>query len=538
MRHPLRWISFCTFAVFIYTVVPPPQSTYAAVATAWNRKVEIIVQESKIDATLTNFPVLLTKDNLPSEPCDADGTYPAQDGGGDIRFTTDEAGDSQIPLEVVRFETDNNPSLCEVELYVKIPTISSSTGTSIWMWYNTGDTNEQPAASSTYGSENVWSSYAGVWHMQEASGTRYDATGNSSDLTDVNTVTSATGKVGTTAASFDDTSSEYLYIGDNAALSMGSDVSWYMSAWARAHDLSAYNTIFAKKENNSSQREYLLYTTPTPRFAFDNYYNSGGSSVTLPASTFGSPSTNTWYHVGMRHDATGDELDIAINNGTKDPTSNGGDTFNGTGRFSIGANNTTGTPVDYMDGEIDEVRILKENVSDAWWKAEYENTSDPAAFAVEEEPVDVESSLNESVVRKAADESVTSSTTLQDDNHFIFALEANKTYVLMSGIFATSTVANPDIKIAFSIPAGATMDIGYFGQGGNNRVADLLESSGTASAAIPIAANGDTIIQAFGTVTTSGTAGNLKFQWAQNASNANATTVRQGSFMSVAEISE
>ncbi|MFA6039776.1 MAG: hypothetical protein WCV62_02345 [Candidatus Peribacteraceae bacterium] len=521
-------------------LIPSPPRTQAAVATFWNREVAIIIQESKIDATLTNFPVLLTEENLPSEPCDADGSYPAQDGGGDIRFTTDADGNNQIPLEIVTFATNNNPALCDVEMYVKVPSISSSTGTYLYMWYNTGETNEQPAASSTYGSEYVWSSYAAVWHMNEASGTRYDSTANNNDLTDVNTVTATGGKIGANAASFDDANSEYLYISDNASLSMGADVNMNMSAWTRMHDKSTYHTIASKYATTSGAREYVLsYSSSDDRFYAMTMLDAGGSSAgSLLANNFGSPSVGTWTHVAMRFDAPSNQMDIGINNGTRNSQNATGDIYNGTARFVVGAGNTEGSILDLMDGDIDEVRVIKQSISDAWWKAEYENLYDPAAFAVEQVPEDGSIAPLESTVRKSADQSVTSSTTLQNDTHFLFTLEANKSYVLTGGIFATSTSATPDIKIGFSLPLGTTMDIGYIAQGGNNRVADLLQTSDTASSLIPIPANGHTIIQSFGTIVTGGTGGTLRFKWSQNTSNATATTVKEGSFISISEITE
>ncbi len=538
MRHPLRWISVILMIPILTLFFPPPLHTQAAVATYWNRKVAIVIQESKIDATLTNFPVLLTEENLPSEPCDADGSYPVQNGGGDIRFTTDANGNNQIPLEIVTFATNNNPALCDVEMYVKVPSVSSSSGTYLYMWYNTDQTNEQPAANSTYGSENVWSDYSAVWHMNETSGSRYDSTANNNDLTDVNTVTATGGKIGANAASFDDSNSEYLYVSDNASLSMGADVNMYMSAWTRMHDKSTFHAIASKYATTSGAREYVLsYSLSDDRFYAITMRDAGGSTAgTLNADNFGSPSVGTWDHVAMKFNASSNQLDIGINNGTRNTLDAIGDIYNGTARFEVGAENTEGTILDRMDGDIDELRVIKQSVSDAWWKAEYENLNDPASFALEQTPEN--SAPMESAIRKSADQNMTSTTTLGNDNDFFFTLEANKSYVLTSGIFASSASATPDLVIGFGLPTGATMDIGYIAQGGNNRVADLLETSNVASSLIPIPASGLTIIQAFGTIATGGSGGTLRFKWAQNTSNATATTIKAGSFISVSEITE
>ncbi len=140
-------------------------------------------------------------------------------------------------------------------------------------------------------------------------------------------------------------------------------------------------------------------------------------------------------------------------------------------------------------------------------------------------------------VRKSADESVTSSTTLQNDDHLRLTLSGGTTYAVRGAIFATSTSGTPDIKIAYTVPSGATMDLGFLsGFAGNFNRAELLETSGSASAAIPIGANQNTIIHVLGTVELGVTSGDLTLQWAQNTSNGNATVVKEGSFLSVEAI--
>ena len=71
----------------------------------------------------------------------------------------------------------------------------------------------------TPGGSPFLSGLIAYWTLDEASGTRVDAHGNN-DLSDNNTVTSTTGKVGD-AAAFATANSEYLSRADNADLSVG-----------------------------------------------------------------------------------------------------------------------------------------------------------------------------------------------------------------------------------------------------------------------------------------------------------------------------
>jgi hypothetical protein len=63
--------------------------------SGWGRKAALTISATKVDADLTNWTLVLTKDTLPSEMFDADGSYPALNGGGDIRFSSDAAGETQ-----------------------------------------------------------------------------------------------------------------------------------------------------------------------------------------------------------------------------------------------------------------------------------------------------------------------------------------------------------------------------------------------------------------------------------------------------------
>lgn len=516
---------------------PPAKEVAAALDNEPTRKTEIIIQSSLVSATLTDFPVLLTEDTIPAEACDADGTSPAQEGGGDVRFTSDANGNNQLPLEVVKFDIDNDPANCVAEMYVKVPTVSASTDTSIWMWYNTSTSDSQPAASSTYGSQNVWdSNFKGVWHLDESSGARSDSTANANNLTDNNTVVSATGKWNT-AADFESSNSEYLSIADASQSGLDITGGLTMAAWVNL-ETTGSDQIVMGKWNGQTAADKSFFTLIRAANVLGGTVSSNGTTETTQSSS-NTLSGSTWHHVAVVYEpSTRIEVYVdGVSRGTN-TTSIPSSLHNSGVEFSLGRVQDNSSGVAYFDGLIQAARVAAIDRSDDWISAEYNNQSDPATFAIEQAPQQGTTAPDSSTVIKSANENVTSSTTLQNDDEFSFALEANTKYVIDGGVFATSTASQPDIKIGFTVPSGATMDIGYLAQGGNSRTAELLETSGAASAQIDIAANSNTIIQPFGSVVTGGTAGNLVFQWAQNSSNATATTVKQGSFVTVTKVTE
>ena len=142
-------------------------------------------------------------------------------------------------------------------------------------------------------------------------------------------------------------------------------------------------------------------------------------------------------------------------------------------------------------------------------------------------------------VRKTADESLNTNITVQDDNHLSIAIPQAGTYVVECIIVASSAAnAAGDIKFGFTFPTGT---LHMFGAGldttlasgnegtFNGRALNNDTASPTATAAYGLSTTPTHIrVTVLLIATASGT---LTLQWAQSASNANNTTVHEGSFM-------
>ncbi len=75
-----------------------------AFPTGWSYRCSLTIDNTKVSGTtnLTNFPVLLTEVNFPSTIFDN-----TQATGADLRFTSDEAGTTELAFEVVNWDTTN-----------------------------------------------------------------------------------------------------------------------------------------------------------------------------------------------------------------------------------------------------------------------------------------------------------------------------------------------------------------------------------------------------------------------------------------------
>lgn len=145
------------------------------------------------------------------------------------------------------------------------------------------------------------------------------------------------------------------------------------------------------------------------------------------------------------------------------------------------------------------------------------------------------------VVVKAANESVTSSTTFQDDDELFVTVEANAQYKIRLYLLYSSSDAG-DIEIGWTGPSGATMDWGMTAASNNTTsvttVPNMTLPGRLISETNELGGSGGSSITGIieGTLTTSSTAGTLQFRWTQGTSDATATIVRAGSTLSARRI--
>ncbi len=194
------------------------------------------------------------------------------------------------------------------------------------------------------------------WRMEEASGTRTDATGRGNDLTDNNTVAQAAGRVGN-AGQFVAANSEYLSRADNADLSTG-DIDFSVAAWVYldTKPASFSRGVLTKGgiDGDQPNDEYGLYynlTLDLFRFLIAN----GTTFNAVSASSMGSPSTGQWYFLVAWHDSIANTINIQVDDGVVDSVATTIQPQDGAGAFNVGYWGSGAEAGRYMDGRIDAV---------------------------------------------------------------------------------------------------------------------------------------------------------------------------------------
>jgi hypothetical protein len=122
----------------------------------WGRKHSIIIDNTKVSGSGSHsgFIVFFDKSNVDSEVLEA-GSNSALNGGGDIRLSSDEAGTTQLPLDVIQCVTNASEANRKLFFATRIPSLSTSADTTIWLWYKKAGEN-QPAVGAAYGRNAVY----------------------------------------------------------------------------------------------------------------------------------------------------------------------------------------------------------------------------------------------------------------------------------------------------------------------------------------------------------------------------------------------
>lgn len=138
------------------------------------------------------------------------------------------------------------------------------------------------------------------------------------------------------------------------------------------------------------------------------------------------------------------------------------------------------------------------------------------------------------MARKTIDETIISSSTLQNDDELFLVVAANCVYRIAARINYNSGTT-PDFKMAFTYPSGLTMK--YAANqvpAAGSAFAEFESIETTIQLAEGAGADRALLIEGIVIVTTGGT---LQIQWAQNTLTASNTIVRAGSYMELRRVS-
>ncbi len=353
------------------TVTVSNAATGGTGGTSFSYQSSITIAHGQVPNTdQTNFPVLI-EGVYPYLATAASGGQVQNANGYDIIFTSDSAGANLLNWELESYD----PASGTVAIWVQVPTVSHTTDTALYMSYGS-------ASITTFqGNKNgTWSgNYAAVYHLDDnaANPSLADSTSN--------------GNTGSAAANTNlkttqgEISRALGFNGVNDAIGAGRGNSFAITgaitlqAWINVNSMPSLGNqsyVVGKGYNGTNEAYFLRLETNNN---YVSYVEAGTMSFpsAYQAQAAVSGFTGSWHHVAGTYDGV---WNVYVDGVKTTSTQTQAPFSSSSEQFAIGAQDSTSTMKNYLNGGIDEVRISNIARSSDWISAEYKNQSNPSAF--------------------------------------------------------------------------------------------------------------------------------------------------------------
>lgn len=311
---------------------------------------------------LTDFPALIEITADTDLETVANGGHVENANGYDIIFTADNG------ITLLNHDLNSyNAATGALTVWVKIPVLSTSLDTYIYMYYGNS------AIATNQSSPNTWSNgFVGVWHFDNnvnnsTSTAGLDGTNNGSTNT-------ATSKFGT-ARNFASGSSQYVEVTPyNSAYDIASEIT--VSGWVRMTSINSDQKFAGNQDGANGGWKFGIFSDNRIEFEI----RTSGNSPFLSRSASGglTLAANTWYYVVGQYSDAGNFI-RTYRNGNLDRNYNTA-AVAGTspGTLKFGREPFANTA--HFNGIMDELRISNVVRSADWIATEYANQNSPSTF--------------------------------------------------------------------------------------------------------------------------------------------------------------
>jgi hypothetical protein len=334
-------------------------------------RLTVTIKASQVNGSVTQMPVFINLDHMPGH-----FFTNVKGSGADIRMTTSD-GVSQVPVEIVSLDKATTNG----ELWFRAPSLTSASDTVFYLYYGLNGAT-MPAASSSFGSQNVWSNgFVAVYHMNAlTNGTAsvLDSTSFANHGTPFGGMLVGNIVAGKTGSAID-------FDGVNDAILLStivlSNVGSY-SAWVNT-DVIPSNVSFLEQNHflGLSDRPALYLRNSGAKYDYSNYDGSSYRGV----FNFGNGVISRWDMVAGSYNGS---LFTAYHNSLSAQGNSGNYTLT-----NAGANRYIGSATSAnrnWDGKIDEVRIANKARNRNWIATEYNNQNSASSFYT----IDLNENLN------------------------------------------------------------------------------------------------------------------------------------------------
>ncbi len=322
--------------------------------SAWTNRVKITVDNTKVDADLTDFPVYVNLNNLPSTFFDI-----VLSNGTDIKVTTSDE-ETNCPRELVAIDTVADTG----ELWFKAPTLNNATDTVFYIYYG------KAAGGETNNTATWETNFKAVYHNSDATtSTVSDSTSNANtgNKTGAGEPVEAAGKIGK-AQTFDGTN-DRITATDSTSINAAFTGDFTVSMWFKTAATLTDKVIWKRTDNLKGYMQLSHYPTAG---TFRLYDGSGGDLDALD-TTATNLNNDAWRYVAAQR--SGDTLNFFVDGAASGTRTRVAGTsadsnlfigFDGTSRFIAMA--------------LDEFRVAATARAVTWINTEYNNQNSPSTF--------------------------------------------------------------------------------------------------------------------------------------------------------------
>jgi hypothetical protein len=350
-----------TLLVFRVAVLLFALLTFASLAQAawydanWQYRKLLTIDHTKVGATLSNFPVLV------SLTSDSDLAARARSDGNDILFTASD-GTTKLDHEIEKYSSGT------LVAWMRIPSLSNTADTTIYMYYGYASATNQQNPTGVWGSN-----YNAVYHLPNGTTlSANDSTSNARNGT-ISGVTATTG-IADGAASFNG-STKYILVPTSA---LPSNNNFVVSAWFKT---TSNGTIFG--EQNSAIINTPTSWDPALYVETNGLLHGGIYTGAIPAlQSSGVVNDGAWHQAVLVVNRTNARQTLYLDGASLGSASGTPEgpfpyLYVGTGYSRTWPNAANGNY--YFNGTIDEVRISSSATTSSatWISTEYNNQINP-----------------------------------------------------------------------------------------------------------------------------------------------------------------
>ncbi len=347
-------LTFLTFFICVSSQVSTAQPT----GYGYGKRLTIDASQVVGGSPLIDYPLMVRFDADNELRTVANGGHVENINGFDILFTSDIAGTIVLNHQIESY----NPTTGGYVAWVRIPTLSNSIDTEIFMFYGNCSISIDPSTTTTWNS-----SYSAVYFLHDDF---VDVTGNGNNATNGGSTNTSSGIIGD-GQNFINTThpGDHIQV-PTASISAGQGT---LSIWINAASFS-------------TNHQYIFGHTTTPPFGnrIQLYVDDAtglldlgiGNSHTTNINFF-DLNTSEWYYVALTWNGTNYLVYV---NGTVAASG----TYAGLGALhtflDIGNNGNAANRNEPWIGDLDHARLSDEVFTETWIQTEYNNQRQGSNF--------------------------------------------------------------------------------------------------------------------------------------------------------------